>query len=69
MFQWEIASTLVSTHNIHKAEHVGRVQESRTGAVCFRDTTRYIKTVGKDEEDWVVEAGYCLGVRVATTHD
>jgi hypothetical protein len=50
MFPREIACTAVAAHNIHKAKHVGKVQEGGTGAVCFGDTTAYIKKVGKDEE-------------------
>ncbi len=50
MFQQEIACTTVAAHNIHEGQYAGQVQEDGTGAVCFGDTTGYIKKVGKDEE-------------------
>jgi hypothetical protein len=46
MFQWEMTCTAVAAHNMHEGKHAGRVQEGRTGAVCFRHTTGYIKKVG-----------------------
>jgi hypothetical protein len=47
-------------HN--EGQHAERVQEGRTGAVCFGDATRYIKKVGKDEEGldrwcWILFGG------------
>jgi hypothetical protein len=50
MFQWEIACTAIAAHNVHKWQQAGRVQEGRTGAICFGDATGYIRKVGKDKE-------------------
>jgi hypothetical protein len=62
MFQREIACTAVATHNIHKWQQAGRVQEGRTGAICSGDATGYIRKVGKDEEglgrwSWILLRG------------
>jgi hypothetical protein len=48
MFQWELACTVVSSHNIHEDKHAGRVQEGGTGAICFGEITGYIKKVSHD---------------------
>ncbi len=62
MFQQEIACTTIAAHNVHKWQQAGRVQEGRTGAVCFGDATGYIRKVGKDEEglgrwSWILFGG------------
>jgi hypothetical protein len=62
MFQREIACTAVAAHNTHEGRQAGQVQEGGTGAVCFGDTTGYIKKVGKDEEglghwSWILFGG------------
>ena len=62
MFQREIACTAIAVHNVHKWQQAGRVQEGRTGAICFGDATGYIQKVGKDEEglgrwSWILLRG------------
>jgi hypothetical protein len=62
MFQREIACTAVMAHNIHESKHAGRVQEGRTGTICFGDAMGYIRKVGKDEEElgcwiWILFGG------------
>ncbi len=50
IFQQDLACTAVSTHNLHKRKHAGRVQEGGTGLICFGDITGYVKKVGRNEE-------------------
>jgi hypothetical protein len=62
MFQWEVAFTAVSAHNLHKAKHAGMVQEGRTGTICFGDCTGYIKKVERDDKglgrwSWILLGG------------
>ncbi len=47
MFQRKLACTAVSAHNIHEAKVAGRVQEGGTGTICFDESTKYIKKLGK----------------------
>jgi hypothetical protein len=37
LFQQELACTAVYTHNVHKSNHAGRVQEGGNGTICFGD--------------------------------
>ncbi len=62
MFQQEIACTAITAHKVHEWQQAGRVQEGRTGAICFGDTTGYIRKVGKDKEglgrwSWILFGG------------
>ena len=62
MFQREIACTPIAAHNVHEWQQAGRVQEGRTGAICFEDATGYIRKVGKDVEglgcwSWILFGG------------
>jgi hypothetical protein len=62
MFQWDIACTAVAAHNTHERKHARWVQEGRTGAVWFGNTTGYIKKVEKDNKGlgqwiWILFGG------------
>jgi hypothetical protein len=62
MFQGEIACTAIAAHSVHEWQQAGRVQEGRTGAICFEDETGYIRKVGKDKEglgrwSWILFRG------------
>jgi hypothetical protein len=50
MFQHKLACMAVSAHNVHEAKVAGRVQEEGTGTICFGETTRYIKKMGRDNK-------------------
>jgi hypothetical protein len=62
MFQWELACTAISSHNVHKDKHTGQVQEEGNGAICFRECMGYIKKVGWDKAglgrwSWILMGG------------
>ncbi len=62
MFQWELACTAVSVHNVHEDKNAGRVQEGGTGTICFGECTGYIRKVGHDDKglsrwSWMLMGG------------
>ncbi len=62
MFQQELACTAISAQNVHEAKHAGRVQESRTYTVCYRNCTGYIKKIGHNNKglgrwSWILLGG------------